>query len=409
MDTMEADVRNVIREIKYYFLIMLLAIGIYTFFIPSMAVVWGINFIGLVLLFWHRLKELGVGWFRFDALYLFFSVLTFLINIDRFNGSIKSIGTNINLIVTPIYIILLFEYSSKKPFSDGAIFNLFDFISILGLFAVACAWITGYRDIIQVVSGRMNAYFAKASGLFYGKNIYGAFVSLSASVDLYQYDRSEKGKYLASFVLKTIAVMVSFSRAALLQAALFFFLFLWMNRRRAIHEWLLLFVGCVFFAVVILMNQQVLNKLVGTFIRFEAGDAGRAAERSRTLSIIGNSFWEVIFGVGFSGLDSLALDIDNTYFYIFFTGGLIKCIFFICLFIRFFFQFKQIRLDNEPLASFSLAIALSYLVYAFFESVSVFELGLLNYMFTFFIFLIPSGYDAGWMENEYSEEKRIED
>ena len=409
MDIMEADARNVVQEIKKYFLVMLLTIGTYTFFIPSMAVVWGVNFIGLVLIFGHRLKELGVGWFRFAALYLFFSIWTLLINIDRFNGSVKSIGTNINMLVTPIYIILLFDYSDKKPFSDDEISNLFDFISMLGIFAVACAWITGYSDIIQVLSGRMNAYRAEASGLFYGKNIYGAFVTLSASVDLYQYDQTGKGKYLGLFALKFVAVQVSFSRAALLQAALFSFLFLWMNRKRATLEWLLIFAGCVLLALVILINQQVLNKLIGTFIRFEAGDAGRAAERSRTLSIIGNSFWEVIFGVGFSGLDSLSLDIDNTYFYIYFTGGLIKCIFFICLFIHLFHLLKQIRLYNESLAFFSLAIALSYLVYAFFESISVFELGLLNYMFTFFMFLIPSGYDAGWMENEYNEEKRIED
>ena len=392
MDKIEAEIKNIVQEIKWYFIIMLLAVIIHTYFVSSIAVVWAINFTGLVLIFGNRLRKVGCGWFRFISLYLLFSVLTFLFNIEYFNGSLKSIGTNVNLIVTPIYIILLFEYSSIKPFSDNKIFDLFNFISALGLFSVAFAWITGYRDIIRVVYGSMNAYQAEASGLFFGKNIYGAFISLSASVDLYQYVQSRKTRYLALFVLKFVAVMVSFSRAALLQAVLFSFLFLWMNRKSVLHDWMLIIIVVLLFAVAILMNQQILNNFIKTFVRFEAGDAGRAAERSRAISAIGNNILEIIFGVGFSGLDSLSLDIDNTFLYLFFTGGIIKCTFFVYLFIHLFHYLRRLKIYNASLSNYCLAMAFSYFAYAFFESVAVFELGILNYMFTFFIFMIPSGY-----------------
>ena len=388
-ETFRIEIKN---EIKLYIILMFVAICIRTFFFDSIVIIWIINFIGLFFIFRHRLRKVEKAWAYCIIFFLMISLSTFLVNIKYLENDIKGIGTNVNLLVTPTYIILLGLYYKERPFSDDSIWSIFNIISIIGLVSVAFAWITGYRDIISVIYGRMNAYLAKGSGLFYGKNIYGAFISLSGSVDLFLYNLTKKNKYIVLYIIKLFAVMVSFSRAALLHAAVFLIVYLWFNKKRAKREWILLFLTAIVIVVVVLLNRDILNAFTNTIIRFEAGDAGRSNERIRSLNAIDNNILVIIFGLGFPGLGMLSLDIDNTYFYLFFTGGILKCVFFIFGFFFFIHNSFRIYKYNKSLTCFCVGMALSYYVYAFYESVCIFELGFLNYIFTLLIFLIPSGY-----------------
>ena len=240
----------------------------------------------------------------------------------------------------------------------------------------------------------MSAYNVNVAGFFYSKNIYGAFISLTIAADLYLITQKWNIKRLFVIIVKILAVVVSFSRAALLQMGIMLFLFIWLKKKRRIKDYALLGLGAALVVVVlaaIWSNEQFVKFVLDGVLRVDSGDAGRQALRIQALQKISKGILGVFFGVGFAGIEQLDIDVDNTYLYLLFSGGIIKIMFYLFFVVVSFRNIFLLKNVDEPLYRICISVAISYLAFAFFESVAVLELGLLNILFTMFMFLFPIG------------------
>ena len=304
-----------------YLLLMFVGILLRTYVTHTVTIVWIVNLIGLIGCFIQYYRYINNRILLLSLLYILTNLISLFINIDLMTLDLKAIGTNINIFVFPLYLFLFYIFSKEKQFDDEQIKISFSLISSIGLCAVLFAWITGYRDIIRVFQGNLSAYRTSSAGFFYGKNIYGAFVSLTIVPDLYLYRTAHDNRKIYSIIVKIIAVILSFSRAALLQMAIFLLLYFLLSKKHTKTE-LLLLIGVIFIIAFIATSQNALrNFVINNVLRVSVGDAGRARARARAISQIGNDWRRLLFGISFAGIDRLNLDIDNTYFYVFLSGG----------------------------------------------------------------------------------------
>lgn len=391
------DISPIVKDTVIYIFIMLFAVSLRTYVTHSATIVWIVNLLGLLVCYGKYILRQKAEILIIVVLYIIASFITIGLNTEYFNGSIKALGTNINIFVFPFFAMLISSFARRKVLKDEQIEYLFKIISIIGLFTVLIAWGTGYRYLSRVFRGTLNPYRADIlgiSGFFYGKNIYGAFISLSLAPDLYFLAKTHQRKYIVLMIVKIAAIVLSFSRAALLQAGIMCFLFFWLNRKRTLKEWGLLGIVFLAFLVFFIFNNQFHRFIMRSVLRTSIGDAGRGFLRARALSRVGEVYKIMVFGIGFAGVDALSVDIDNTYLYLLFTGGIVKILFFIGVVYIFFLKTKELKRYNPSLACLSLAVGGSYFVFAFYESIAILELGLLNFLFALFMLVIPCGYEV---------------
>jgi len=385
------------RTITLYIVCLVIGVLCRSYIINTSAIVWIINLIGLLILFFPYYRHAQKYALRHSIIYIVCCTITIAVNSDLMTGSIKSIGTNVNIIVFPIFYIINEYLYKEKMITERDIIRLFKFISILGTISTLFALLNGVTDYVQVFSGKLNPYFANIYGFYYGKNIYGSIVSLTIIADLYLYNRCQDRKRLLLIILKSAGVLFSFSRAAILQFVIMFYVYIWFNRKKYKKIWIsIVFISLVILTIV-LLNQSVLDFILKYIVRSKVGDAGRGVHMQRAISIVGEKALYMFFGVGYAGIDSLGIDIDNTYLYIFFSGGITKVLMYVFITAIIIKRLIALRKMNLELCNMCVAIFISYLFYSFFESVAIFEIGMNNFMYTFYIAFVPSGYNGRYL------------
>ena len=375
-----------------YIAIMVLGIALTSATESTTTMFWSINDIGLVLCLGPYACKGSVKALTFCFIYIALWIIGLFINENLITNNIKAVGININIIVFSIYILTLSFLFREKIFDEKSVLRILKCISYWGTITFVCAWILGFQDIMQIMFGSMGVYKAHIYGFFNGKNSYGIFLSLSFCADLYLYKINNKSwTTKLTLILKFFAIVFSFSRAALLQVVIVIFFFLWFERKRSIKEWSIL--SCICFVVLfyILQNGNFSEVVLNDVFRLDVGDAGRTAARDFALSKI-NGIFEYIFGVGYVGVVYYDIDIDNAWLSIFFTGGLIKLVIYLGLILYFFIVTHRLTKMNKTLGNICLSVGISYLVYGFFESIVLFQSGLINFIFIIFMYFIPCGY-----------------
>lgn len=389
-------------RITIYIIVMLIGIVLRTYIMHSASVVWAFNLLGLIFLFipYYRYSNVTVA--IFSTVYIVFSFLTIVLNSNYLTGSIKALGTNVNIISLPIILSIACSYRVKTELKGKTISKVLYFISFCGLFSVAFAWIINFGEILSVFNGA-SVYSVNVSGFFYGKNIYGAFVALTIAADLYILSIEKNLKRIAVIGIKFLAVVLSFSRAALLQAGVMLFVFLWTQKRKKSQDYIVLgivFIVAISVVVAILQSSQLYNFMYDSVFRVSVGDAGRQMLRNEAIEKVSDNLVGLIFGVGFFGIDILNIDIDNTYLYILFSGGVIKSLYYFVSMILSIVHIIYLKQADKNLYRICLSVYVSYLFFAWFESVAVLELGLLNFVFSLFIFVIPFSHRVS-CKNQY--------
>ncbi len=383
---------HIVFRMSVYCILMLFGVILRTYVTHSVTIVWIVNIISITICFYPYLQKVSAKVLFECVMYLVFCCITLAISFKYFTNSLKSIGSNINIIIVPIYLILINYINKTKPFNDEDLKKLCFLISLMGTLSLFCTWVINGNDLLRAITGRIKIYRADVDGFFYHKNIYGAFVTLSIGADLYLYEMDYSWKRLWLIALKSLAVVLSFSRAALLQLGIMMFVFLWTKKKHRVRDVVLLLCIVGLVVSVLATNESVVSFIRNRVFRVNVGDAGRASDRVRAFGIVASEPINMIFGVGFSGLDYLNLDIDNTYLYLLFTGGIIKIAFFAYWYLAATKKTKELRSNNMLVYRLGISFSISYLVYAFFESVAVLELGLLNFLDLLYVFLIPYGY-----------------
>lgn len=373
---------------------MLIGVALRTYVTHSITIVWIVNLVGFVLLFLPYFRYINTTIAEIIFIYLFFSLLTVVFNFKYLTNSVKTLGTNINILILPLMLCIMCSSRTKMELNETNLITILRFISLTGLISLAYTWIIDFHEIIKVFAGT-SAYQVNVSGFFYSKNIYGAFVSLTMAADLYLLSIKKHIVEIPMIGIKILAVILSFSRAALLQAGVTIFVFLWIKKRRMARDYItlaiffLLFIGVI---VYVINNSLLYNFAYNSVFRINVGDAGREVLRNQAIEKVENNVVEMIFGVGFAGIDILDIDVDNTYLYIFFSGGIFKILFYLVSILLSIIKILRMKLYNENLYRVCLSVLVSYLFFAYFESVAVLELGLLNFVYTFFVFFIPFSY-----------------
>lgn len=382
-----------VKKICIYLIVQIIGITVRTYVTHSSTVVWIVNFLGLIIIFFPYFRLINKKVFNFTLVYCLCGIVTVIINLHFMNGGLKALGTNVNILIAPIIFHLCQVGKETKTFNENDTRNLLKLISLIGTISYIIAWITGYNYILRVLLGRLSPYRADTyiCGFYYSKNIYGAVVALSSAADLYIHYKEHDKTSFYNILLKVIAVILSFSRAALLQMVVMLFSFFWFSRKRAFKEWVILFLVFAGIAAIVITNPNMKNFLIKSVIRPQVGDAGRMKYRRNALAIVSDNLLSIIFGVGYAGIANLHIDIDNTYYYLFFSGGMVKVLFFLWFAYVSINGLKRLKTVNLPMALTCASLGISYLFFAFFESVAIMEIGLLNFLFTLFLFLIPYG------------------
>lgn len=378
--------------IQRYIFVMLLAVAVSTFLNVGSYIFWIINAVAYFWLFskYYIVQRVQMWWCFFT--YLAFGILTILLNTIYVTSDLKSIGMQVNLVFTPLFLMLFDKVNHEKPFVQMDVKKLFHFLSVLGTFSAVIAVVTGLSDLVAVFSGRLGAYSANAAGFFYSKNIYGAFVGLTLCADVYLYQESKSIKRAIICAFKYFCVIISFSRAALLQVSVAIFLFFWFSRKRSKREWVILILAVLVTVVVIYRSPDLQRILFDQVLRLDTGDAGRARLRQNALEVVDLGTFKSFLGIGYAGINFFNVDIDNTYYYTFFAGGIVKIVFFLCVSIISLISILKLRKNDRLISDICLAVWCSYFIFAYYESVAILEIGLLNFCYMIYMFLIPMGY-----------------
>ena len=385
---------NACQRLNAYLVMQWIAVVVATLFLhASSTFFWTVNLITFLALF--------IGYIRFSALNDFIialcfslsGVFSFAINLRFLGTSIKAVGTNVGIIVIPIYILLFSFLNNNKPLHNIDLYRLMKCLSILGTITMAAAFILSGKNMIGVLRGSLNSYNVSLSGFFYSKNIYGAFVALSLMADFYLLKSGfrNRGGY-SICIIKVIAVILSSSRAALLLTGVSLLTLFLLSKHRTLKEWAVLLLISLVIVVVLFRHPDYIAIFENNVLKLDIGDAGRNVARTRAFASIPNSIITRLFGVGYAGIDYFKIDIDNSFYNEYFSGGIIKIILVVVMLIYSFFKCANLRKENIVLGNSCIAAVLSYLAYALFESTPVFELGIINYCFMFFMYIIPWGY-----------------
>ena len=317
---------NITRDIAAYFVVMLIAVAIMRYITKNIATVWIINFVGLCFVFFKYIRVASRKILLPIVIYILVCVISILVNAKFLTSDLKGIGTNINLIVFGISGLLIFYFYKYKPFNDELITEIFKIISVLGSISSSFGLITGLSDISRVMSGRLGVYRAQVYGFFFGKNLYGEFVSLSIIAGIYVFTKVRKKTELIFIVVKIVAVVLSFSRAALLQMFVMILVYVLIYNQQY-SKIIKCFFGCLcIFAVSMYYLSNTFNSFIISYvIRGNAGDAGRA-QAIRNAFYNDYSIFQILLGISYSGIAYYNVDVDNTYVFLYFSGGIIKCL-----------------------------------------------------------------------------------
>lgn len=383
------DIKNMVC---LYISIMVFGITITSLSNSTSTLFWSINAVSLIILFGGYTFKCTKYALFFSCLYIIIWLFGLFINMDLVKNDLKAIGTNINGLIVPIYILILSYVNKRKKIDDRSVIKIFKWLSVWGLIVAIIAWIVGYQDILSGLGGSMGVYQTHGYGFFNNKNIYGIFIALSLCADLYLLKtQSNKLFFTILCVFKFVAVVVSFSRAALLFTCITTFLFFWFERKRSIKAWGTLIIILLVVLFYSIQNPDVLDIVLNKIFRLEIGDAGRSFAREEALSDI-DSVVTYVFGVGYGGIDYYNIDIDNGWLAIFFSGGIIRCIIYCGIILYSFIVMHRLTLQNKILGNLCWSVGLSYIIYANFEAITLLELGLINFIFMLFMYFIPCGY-----------------
>lgn len=388
------------KDIFTYLGIMIIGLVISSLFFDSDSTIfWAVNLFGLfVFLKYIKFIQRNMG--IMVIIYIVLTgILPILTHIEYVDFTIKGIGTSAGVIIAPLYVCFFSNLKYHTSLSKNGLLKILHFVSVLGTVLFIFSLVMGAQDYIRVLTGSLGAYSAKTSGILDNKNLYGEILALSTCCDLFiqkiQKSKQSNFKRWGLFIIKSIGVVFSFSRAALLQLAISIFVFIWLEKKRTVREWILLAIAMVCLLYGYTKYEAFRQIILNQIIRVDAGDAGRSMLRTNALSQAVNNIWSVFFGVSYFGVEKLGIDIDNSYYHTFFTGGIIKCVFY-CYWALYSFRcIFWLKTNSSLLGNMCLAIAISYYIYAVFESVPLLELGMLNFLFMIFMYIIPNAYKEG--------------
>lgn len=390
-----ANSRFLEKAIIIYITIQILGILLSNFIVfqDRISTIWIINSIGFTIFsvaIFSRFSSKRLTTWIIAFLYIVTQLLTLLIHIEYLFGSLKSFGLNINIIVTAVYMVMVFSLLNQELLIMEQIKKIYIQIYIWGLIACLFSIVTEHNTIAMVLNSKIGAYSVATRSFFDNKNTYGAFLAMALIAGIFLYQHTRRKRFLFGETFLFVCLILSFSRAALLLFGVFCIVFFAFKENRSPflnRLMLVVFLGC---CIMIILNSTFRSLLFEKIIRSDVGDAGRSIIWHYVFKIFNRNWYNIPLGIGFSELNMIGISyIHNIYLEIYFVGGIVKLLFFLAALIRITINIMRTFHRNSFTGYLGVSVFIAYLGYGFFESVIIFELGIIPFLIILNMLIIP--------------------
>lgn len=388
-----------------YILIMILGMIFSQFFtiVDRHTTIWIVNIIGFsIFLFFsiYHSKSISKFGIFISFFYLLISIITLIFHRDHLVDDTKSFGLNINIIAVMLNIsFIYFNIDNKMNENDLIIINRL--ILIIGVLSSIYNLLLGGFSISKMINAN-NIYTVATCSFFDNKNTFGVFSFFSIIAGIYLLFKDKyKVLIILLLFLQVFTLIISFSRSSLLIFVIFISILLILliaNRKKLsyieltvvkvsglLFLLLLITVGCMF-----ILNDNFHEFVDRTIIRSDFGDAGRSNIWEQGLTLIDLGSVDLLFGIGWSDLNSYGNSyLHNIYIELFVVGGIFKLLIYLYLFIYAFVNLRK-KKKYGLISYIGISCLFSYIIFGMFESQIIFELGITPFLFMLYIFIMPN-------------------
>lgn len=380
-----------------YYVSMLAIFFLANFFVikDQITTIWILNFISLLFVILNSVKN---NWFYNTEKYWLFSIslmiselITLLFHSNHILDSMKSIGLNLNIFVGSIYIPLIYGLANKCNCSHDNLLIIFKSIYYGGVIA-SIYNIKNIATIILAIRSDEVAYAYTTSSFLISKNTFGIFLGISISCGIYLFRVESKKNYVMGMILQFLMLLSSFCRSGLLFLGVFLLVFVLSKDILDKKMRRIIIISSISAIGIFAFNPRLIFLFKEKVFRLEyAGDAGRSDFWKYELSNFQFGIKEYLFGLGSSEINTSGYSyMHNILLELFMTGGIIKLLFYVVLILLSLNRIRVLKGDFPVLGHFCLSVLIGYIAFGMFESVILFELGLIPFLFVTFLFFIPS-------------------
>lgn len=314
------------------------------------------------------------------------AAMTVLFNIIRLESHSNFIY-DANTIVTLGTVFLLFS-THNNLFNKENVRNAIKAMIAIGIISSLINIIENYQDVFTLAAVTQ-VYDVKFTGLFLGRNQFGWFIYLCIIGCMLLKSFYREKINAAVFALLGVNLFFTFSRAAILATVIFILIF-WIDLHKPKRLMLLLMVALLGLYLYFFTEIRV---IIDRFlIRSDFGSSGRFARWDKLLEALFESnewltgvsparFKELLLSIGIEQIDNAYLEILASYG----IGGLSL---YLGLFVYLLSLVKRADLTQNK-AKLIVAAIISFAILSFFESLLLFESGLIQWSATLLIVGFP--------------------
>ena len=312
--------------------------------------------------------------------------VTVLLNILHL-GSLSNLIYTANTAVMLGTIFFLFS-THNNFFSKLSVYNAITAMIVIGIISCLINIIKNYRAIFTLAAV-IQVYDAKFTGLFLGRNQFGWFIYLCIVGCAILKSFYREKIHTAIFILFGINLFFTFSRAAIL-ATTVFILINWIDVKKPKKLILLLTILLLIFFLYFFTD---IRGIVDRFlIRSDFGSAGRFERWGKLLEVLFESN-EWLIGVSPARFKELLLSIgieqiDNAYLEMLGSYGIVGLCLYLGLFVHLFSLTRRANLIDGQAKLVASAI-ISFAILGLFESLLLFESGLIQWSATLLVVVFP--------------------
>lgn len=348
---------------------------------------WSIMVLSLAFCF-YLIDRKAIKFYKLELLMIPLLCLITIVNMF-FLSNLDSALYNLNTIFIIISFILLM--SKSKYINPTTIEYVLNSIMLVGVASSIINILSNYSDMFNMYQVS-SAYDIKFTGLFLGRNQQGVylFLSLVSWHILKIIYRKQMSPFIPMLLLCN--TILSFSRASIL-ATMVYFLFYYLNKKN-IKSILLMIPFAI--ALIFVYNYTSIGDFADRFLfRLEAGSAGRIERWSGVFTIIFDNLF-LLLGVSSAGFKEVVSNIDvsqidNAYIEVLLSYGLTGLFLYVFLILH-NVQKTRMLVHNSQINKILFSFSSSFLIYSFFESVILFEPGIIQWTCSILLFAFPRAF-----------------
>lgn len=324
--------------------------------------------------------------------------ITFLITslfIAKSIDSFMSFAFNINILISGLSFFLIYGFIDDIILQFSNFYKLIINIVIIGI--CFCVFnLVANIHIIMNLNNITSGYEINMISFFPGRNQFAVFLFFEIIFISFLICKFKKYNYLLILGLFLFNLFCTFTRASILSTLIFLIYIIITTCNRKQKLYLLIFSGILI--LFFIYNSEVVNYIIKYIIRPDTGSAGRTIRWGVLLNYVFNNIEILILGASPIGMKSIleilinSGQIDNAYLEVLATGGIPKLLFYIYFIVDSFKTTIKIKRIDKIAGNIFQGATISFTVYSFFESVILLESGILPWLATIVIIILPKWY-----------------